>query len=194
MANFGISHFSHFFLARPQRALTAIWEIARNWNGDRIRHALIFMVEQCNWGMSVLARYVPTHFSQVNQYLSGVFYISSQLVDVSPWYILEGKAKRLMNVFESLPTTGGVITSINSGISLSLPSDSIDYIFTDPPFGENLQYSELNWLMEVFLRVKPQIRTEAVINAAQRKGLSEYQQLMEKCFSKTIGFSSLDDG
>lgn len=184
MANFGISCFAHFFLPRPQRALAAIWEIARNWNEDRIRHALIFMVEQCNWGMSVFARYVPTHFSQVNQYLSGVFYISSQLVDVSPWYILEGKAKRLVNVFESLPTIGGVITSLNSGTSLSLPSNSIDYIFTDPPFGENLQYSELNWLIEEFLRVKPQIQTEAVINAAQRKGLFEYQQLMEKCFSE----------
>ena len=38
-----------------------------------------FFVEQAIWGMSVLARYVPTHYSQVNQYLTGVFYVGSQI-------------------------------------------------------------------------------------------------------------------
>ena len=52
---------------------------------------LLFFVEQAIWGMSVLARYAPTHFSQVNQYLNGVYYVGSQIVDVSPWYILDGK-------------------------------------------------------------------------------------------------------
>jgi DNA modification methylase len=184
MANFGISHFSHFFLPRPVRALATMWQVANRCSDPRIRHALLFMVEQCNWGMSLFARYVPTHFSQVNQYLSGVFYISSQIVDVSPWYILDGKSRRLGKVFSALPSTGGVATSLHSGTADLLPSQSVDYIFTDPPFGENLQYSELNWLMEEFHRLKPTIDTEAVINAAQEKGLVEYQGLMEKCFEQ----------
>ena len=137
-------------------------------------------------GMSLFARYVPTHFSQVNQYLSGVFYISSQIVDVSPWYILDGKARRLANVFSALPSTGGVIASLQSGTARLLPDQSVDYIFTDPPFGENLQYSELNWLSEESHRLKPCIDTEAVINAAQEKGLYEYQGIMEKCFEQNF--------
>ena len=52
---------------------------------------MLFMVEQVIWGMSVLARYAPTHFSQVNQYLAGVYYVPSQTSEVSPWYILDGK-------------------------------------------------------------------------------------------------------
>lgn len=184
MANFGISHFSHFFLPRSLRALATMWRIANKCEDARVRQALLFMVEQCNWGMSLFARYVPTHFSQVNQYLSGVFYISSQIVDVSPWYILDGKARRLGKVFSSLPSTGGVITSLNSGTAALLPDQSVDYIFTDPPFGENLQYSELNWLTEEFHRLKPRTETEAVINAAQEKGLAEYQGLMERCFEQ----------
>lgn len=184
MSNFGISHFSHFFLPRPLRAIATMWDLANREKNPRIRHSLLFMVEQCNWGMSLFARYVPTHFSQVNQYLSGVFYISSQIVDVSPWYILDGKAKRLTKVFSNLPSTGGVITSLHSGTASVLPDQSVDYIFTDPPFGENLQYSELNWLIEEFHRLKPNTDTEAVINAAQEKGLYEYQGLMEKCFEQ----------
>ena len=41
--------------------------------------------------MSILDRYAPTHFSQVNQYLNGVYYVASQIVEASPWYILDGK-------------------------------------------------------------------------------------------------------
>ena len=60
MANFGISHFSHFFLPRSLRALATMWRIANKCEDTRLRHALLFMVEQCNWGMSLFARYVPT--------------------------------------------------------------------------------------------------------------------------------------
>src|SRR5439155_22323864 len=64
------------------------WQRASSVSDRRHRNVLLFFVEQAIWGMSVLARYVPTHYSQVNQYLSGVFYVASQIVDPSPWYTL----------------------------------------------------------------------------------------------------------
>ena len=33
----------------------------------------------------------------------------------------------------------------------NIPANSVDYIFTDPPFGENLMYSELNYVSEALL-------------------------------------------
>ena len=35
------------------------------------------------------------HFSQVNHYLTGVYYVASQHAECSPWYILNGKLDRL---------------------------------------------------------------------------------------------------
>jgi len=61
--------------------------------------------------------------------------------------------------------------------------DSIDYIYTDPPFGENIMYSELISL-EAWLRVQTNNGDEAIINKAQRKLLSEYRKLMTECFSE----------
>ena len=52
-----------------------------------------------NLGHDVLAHCAPTHFSQVNQYLNGVYYVGSQIVEVSPWYILDGKLSRLAKAF-----------------------------------------------------------------------------------------------
>ena len=58
------------------------------------RDALLFTFEQILVGMSKLARYVPTHFSQVNQNLSGTLYIGSQVV--------EGKVRAL--IWKEAPT------------------------------------------------------------------------------------------
>ncbi len=181
MSNFGISHFSHFFLARPQHTLAAMWNAVQRVADPRIRHALLFTVEQCIPGMSILNRYSPSHYSQSNRMMSGVYYVPSQHSEVSPWYILEGKTRRLFTAFAKLPKGGEVFVSLNSGAHVGLPDNSIDYIFTDPPFGSNLQYSELNWFVESFYRVLPDTHDEAVVNKAQEKGVQEYLALMLRC-------------
>ena len=67
---------------------------------------------------------------------------------------------------------------------LDLPADSVDYIFTDPPFGDNLAYSELNFFHEAFHRVFTNRPTEAVVSRTQQKDLFEYQRLMTRCFAE----------
>ena len=66
----------------------------------------------------------------------------------------------------------------------NIPINSIDYIFTDPPFGDNLNYSELNFLWESWLNIQTNNKQEAVINDVQGKSLLSYQQLMFECFSQ----------
>ena len=62
--------------------------------------------------------------------------------------------------------------------------DSVDYVFTDPPFGYNLAYAELNFFNEAFLRVFTNIVPEAIVSRTQRKQTPEYQQMMQQCFSE----------
>jgi len=145
---------------------------------------LIFFVEQAIWGMSVLARYVPTHYSQVNQYLSGVFYVASQIVEPSPWYILDGKLSRLLRAFESHTLTQGQsLVSTQDLASLKIAENSIDYVFTDPPFGENIYYSDLNILIEAWHGVRTAPEEEAIVDRVKGKTLLDYQRMMSNCFS-----------
>jgi hypothetical protein len=180
-----VSAVHHFFLERPQHSLSALWRLAARPESPELRRALLFLVEQVIWGMSILARYVPTHYSQVNQYLSGVYYVGSQIVEVSPWYILDGKLPRLLSVFSKWRGTGGSC-SVTTGdcAAMPLPDASIDYVFTDPPFGENIFYSDLNYLVESWHRVKTHVPSEAVVDAAAGKGLHEYQSMMSSCFGE----------
>jgi len=179
------SHIHHFFLPRPARSLAKLWQLASNEKDRSLRNALLFFVEQAIAGMSLLNRYAPSHFSQVNRVMSGRIRAFSQHSECSPWYVLGGKAKRLASAFsgfkkhlsKSMITTG-------SCSSTSLSSESVDYIFTDPPFGFNFAYAELNFLVEAWHRVFTSVSTEAIVSEFQRKGVQEYQSLMHASFSE----------
>jgi hypothetical protein len=181
----GITHVHHFFPPRAAQVLGALWRKADAHPDERIRHMLLFFVEQAIWGMSVLNRYSPTHFSQVNRAQTGVYYVPSQSSEVSPWYILQGKLERLDSAFREVAGFGSSV-AVNTGSCSSIPiSDrTIEYIFTDPPFGENIYYADLNFLVESWHRVRTDVVPEAIIDRAKRKGLPEYQRLMQRCFEE----------
>jgi hypothetical protein len=182
-----IDHLHHFFMKRPLLTLARIWRKATSIPDYTTRRQCLFFVEQAIWGMSKLARYTPTHFSQVNQYLSGVFYVASHIVDVSPNYILGGKRERLSNVFEQMVNkNGNSLISTQDIAKANISPNSLDYIFIDPPFGENIYYSDLNFLIESFHGVMTNSITEAIIDKVKEKDFSQYQQLMLSCFKNAF--------
>ncbi|WP_409315321.1 DNA methyltransferase [Pseudomonas putida] len=181
----GITHIHHFFLPRALHSMAALWRKASSQPDARVREMLLFFVEQALWTASLLNRYRPTGFSQVNQYMTGVYYVASQHAECSPWYILDGKLGRLAKTFQAFGArqAGAGITT-GSVACLPLPSGSIDYIFTDPPFGENIYYADLNFLVESWHRVTTDAQPEAIVDRFKKKGLPEYQQLMQRCFTE----------
>ncbi len=181
----GFTHAHHFFLPRAAQALGALWHKAIAHPDLRIRHMLLFFVEQAIWTMSVMDRYRPTGFSQVNQQLSGVYYIPSQISECSPWYVLDGKLDRLTAAFGGLGRSRGAFAvSTGDCARLDIPDRSVDYIFTDPPFGENIYYADLNFLVEAWHRVSTNATLEAIVDRGKSKKLVDYQRLMEACFQE----------
>jgi hypothetical protein len=65
-----------------------------------------------------------------------------------------------------------------------IPNNSIDYIFVDPPFGRNLQYSELNQIWEAWLKITTQRDSEAVMDSSQKRDVYGYTRLMRMAFSE----------
>ena len=97
----------------------------------------------------------------------------------------EGKAERLPKAFQShYAVTAGVVTGTGSTARLQLTDESIDYIFTDPPFGENIYYADLNFLVESWYGVVSNAAAEAIVDKVKNKGLPEYQELMRRCFAE----------
>jgi predicted RNA-binding Zn-ribbon protein involved in translation (DUF1610 family) len=178
----GITHVHHFYTKRNLWVLAALYHAA-SLSSRSCQGAAKFFIQYATLGFSKLARYVPTHYSQVNRYLSGTLYVGSQQVEVSPVYILHGKARRMKRE-QGWPRMGKVLLATIDAAANQLAPDSMDYIFTDPPFGGNLMYSELNFLWEAWLRVFTNNQSEAIENKTQSKGLLEYQRLMTECFKE----------
>ena len=72
--------------------------------------------------------------------------------------------------------------SIGSANVINLDDNSVDYIFTDPPFGANITYSELNVLPEAWLKVVTNNQTEAIVNQEQGKDFMFYLDMMSKSY------------
>lgn len=173
-----------FFNRRSLHSLSLMWKLALEENDKRMRNFLLFFVEQAIWTSSVLNRFRPSGYSQVNQFMAGVFYVPSQISEPSPWYILDGKSKRLKKAFLSYKQSYTTITNTGDCGNLPIRDSSIDYIFTDPPFGENIYYSDLNLLIESWHRITTNSEVEAIIDKVKKKTLSNYQKLMEYCFKE----------
>ena len=156
----------------------------------RIRHMLLFFVEQAIWGLSVLNRYQPIMHghvggSQVNRQMTGVYYVASQHAECSPWYNLGNKLGRPVKAFNGyVPAAGAATVTNGTAAVIAIPDASIDYIFTDPPFGENIYYADLNFLVESWHRVITNTASEAIVDKFKKKGLPEYQYLMQRCFQE----------
>ena len=180
----GFTQVRHMFLPRATHSLSEMWSLARRQGVHRTRNMLFFFVEQAIWGMSVLNRYSPTHYSHVNQYLSGVFYVSSQTAEVHPRYILDGKLDRLRKALAGPIATGDAAISTGDCANLTASQNCVDYIFTDPPFGENIYYADLNFLVESWHAVFTRTEPEAIVDRAKDKAILDYQHLMQRCFEQ----------
>jgi len=59
-------------------------------------------------------------------------------------------------------------------------------VFVDPPFGSNIYYADLAYLVESWHRVWTDATGEAIVNQSRRipRTLSQYGELMERCFAE----------
>ncbi|MDG6999077.1 MAG: hypothetical protein JRN15_08180, partial [Nitrososphaerota archaeon] len=68
------------------------------------------------------------------------------------------------------------------------PKESIDYVFTDPPYGGSIQYSELTFMWSSWLGFdsdfSDRAKDEIIINRSQKKGFDEYYNMIFSAFTE----------
>ncbi|MHC1596360.1 MAG: DNA methyltransferase [Candidatus Syntropharchaeales archaeon] len=184
----GVTHVHHFYTKRNLWALSAIIYkgLRRNFLGKTLSLVISINVDCSRMGRLHITNYFKGGGGAFIAGLPGTLYVSSISVEKRPTFAFENRIKTHLNAYKSFRgnNSSTVILSQSCSNLENTPTNSIDYIFTDPPFGGNLMYSELNFLWEAWLRVFTNNREEAVINNVQRKGLPEYQHIMESCFSE----------
>ncbi len=179
----GITHTHHFYPKASLIEMAYIWDQAKKAEDKAVGHHLMFAHSAANQYLSKMRRYRPD--KKGGGPLSGTLYVSSLMTPPNPVLSIRRNAK---SIAEAMRYTcfmqGNVCISTHSLSGMAqVPENSIDYIFTDPPFGGNLNYSQLNFLWEDWLGVHTATRDEAIVCDTQGKGLTEYQRLMTECFT-----------
>ncbi|MFB0938231.1 MAG: DNA methyltransferase [Urechidicola sp.] len=148
----------------------------------RNKNQLLFLLTAILPKLTKLNRYMPQHGSRaLVGPMAGTLYVPSMFVVNNPIDQLEFQLKKIIKGIQSKSSQ---VVSVNSATKLSIKKESIDYVFTDPPFGANIMYSELNVFTEYWLKIRTNNNCEAIESKSQNKSLFEYQDLMIKSFNE----------
>ncbi|WP_075981268.1 DNA methyltransferase [Bacillus massilinigeriensis] len=174
----GFTNVHHFYTKRNLITLAAFFE---KINHSKLYAELLFILSSIHIHINKMRRYQPVKPGGTPG-LPGTLFVSSLNVELSIFDVLPRKLRDIKKASYNCD----YLTMISCGTATSLPLDeqSIDYIFTDPPFGSNLMYSELNFVWESWLKVLTNNQPEAIVNNVQEKELQDYQQLMERAFKE----------
>jgi hypothetical protein len=184
----GIQRFHHFYTRRNLIVLGALWA-AIDDEPEHLRDALRLLVLSYNATHSTLMTRVVVKNGMRDFVLSGaqsgVLYVSSLPVEKN---VIDGVRRKIETFKSAFMTSHGGVGTVRvvnaSSTELDLADRSIDYVFTDPPFGGFIPYSEINQLNEAWLGVTTDDAEEAIISPAQGKSVTEYGALMNRVFAE----------
>ena len=177
-----IFHVHQFYTKRNILALSCLFDkIERSPLAQQLR--FIFT------GMLILSSSmnrvrVSNPYNRGKGSLTGTLYVPGVPTETSIIEQIGERFNTVANAIEFLSNNRQNAQFVGSADCLTLMDNSIDYIFTDPPFGSNINYSELNFLSEPWLKVITNNSHEAIENTAQGKNSHFYLNMMSACFAE----------
>ena len=98
-----------------------------------------------------------------------------------------GNFLRLAHEFHELLVGDATCLILNrTSANLPIPDNTIDAVITDPPYGGNVNYTELSDFWYVWMNDGELIekKDEVIINRTQRKTLADYETLLQGIFKE----------
>ncbi len=88
--------------------------------------------------------------------------------------------------FSELDDGANIFIKTHNALELTevIPLNSIDYVFTDPPYGGSIQYFELSTLWTSWLRLDLNYNDEITINPNQNKDFDYYHKMLRASFKE----------
>lgn len=185
----GIRTVADFFAPRPKLALGRLWhEIGRIPESD-LREAMAFAFTNTAWHSSRMRRFNSRGGQRP---LTGTLFIPQLISEPNVFEVFRHQVAQIGTYYNQLPdVVGSAAVHRGSATDLSWqPDASVDYVFTDPPFGANLFYADCNIVWEAWLGQVTDHDAEIVVNKSRRpeqggKSVDDYQRLLTDAFRET---------
>lgn len=184
----GLTTVASFYSTRNLAVLAALHDAIGHVEDETLRHKLTFAFTAILTRASKRYQWShkrPLNAANANYYIAPVFY---------EWNVFDLFLRKVDAAIRSdewlthrhTEVTGeadfepDVTYELTSAERVPIPDNSVDYVFTDPPFGSNLFYADMALFQEGWLGTFTDHTLEAVIDRGTRKKRdgSRYEQLL----------------
>ena len=189
LRKWGTTNTKDFFSQRNSAVLFDLWKRIQKLDDEFLRKKLLFAFtailprasKRYQWSPKA-----PLNAANQNYYIAPVFY---------EWNVYDLFMRK---VSACLKSDNMIFNSLEANLDTEqryviasadklnhLDDNSIDFVFTDPPFGSNIFYSDMNLFQEVWLGATTDYEREAVIRTTreQREGSAgRYTDLLTGAF------------
>ena len=180
----GVRTVADMFARRPAIALSRLWYEIGLIKEVTVRQALQFAFTNTAWHASRMRRY---NAKGGQRPLTGTLFIPQLVSEPNVFEVFRHQVRQVRRLYDVLPD-GDVDVSQSSATNLCwIADDSVDYVFTDPPFGNNIHYADCNIVWESWLGDPTDNDREIVVNKSRRvehggKTVGDYQRLLTESF------------
>jgi len=197
----GVSYFHELFTKRNLTALAILFDYINQVQGSDEREFLRFAFSS---SLKWASRLSHLRGKIVEGWAMHAYWIYPESLELNVWNIFERRTRAVIRgkhyshvqigdyckfaqSFSDITLGSATCLILNaSSAQLPLPSDSVDSIITDPPYGGNVNYGELSdfwwiWLNRAATAAK---EGEAIINRTQGKSLHDYERILVNVFSE----------
>lgn len=138
LQNKNIREIADFYTDRNLLALSLIWKAIGEITDKRKRLAMAFAFTNTAWHGTRMRRYNARGGQRP---LTGTLYIPQLSSECNVFEVMRNKIAQLKKYYAAFQPTAEQMPFILNGSATNLSDmrdGSIDYVFTDPPFGSNL--------------------------------------------------------
>jgi 16S rRNA G966 N2-methylase RsmD len=183
---YGITNVHHFFTHRNNLVLSELnMLIEKSGYPQRTKFLLMDILGRANLMNRI---HVKNYFYGGGGWnagsMAGTLYIPTLPMETSVIELASDRINALVRGYQNNYSLLNNLIQVSSASDILLKDNSVDYIFTDPPFGANIMYSELSFINESWLKIFTNNKQEAIENNTQGKSLPEYQYIMTLCFKE----------
>lgn len=181
----GISYVHQFY---QNRTLIVLDGLLEKINRSPQRAKLMFLFTGMIQRLSKMNRMHVSHYFNGGGgwnggTMKGTLYVPNAPIETSVLEILEDRLSAIERIETFLAKKQNNLVFVGSATDVKVPAESIDYIFVDPPFGANIFYSELNYIVESWLKVVTNNNKEAIENKSQQKDSAFYKTAIKASFT-----------
>lgn len=174
---YNVKEVADLFTKRNLWALAAIMDAASKLDCDTLRFCFSAM---CLF----VSRMHQDNSGTGGNITKGTYYLPQVFKDMQVFDSFERKWNAIVKGVEEINSLDArwkvAISTEDSRRLMSIPANSVDYIFTDPPYSHTVQYGELNYVWEAWLRFDTKWHNEEIIvNDVRGRSEAEWSEMMK---------------